>query len=51
MLLLGNLEFDDSTLTDTNPATIKNAEVAELLELDPKQFSDALTNKTRTVNK
>lgn len=51
VLLLGNLEFDASTLTDTAPASLKGNNLAKLFELEDAQFQEALTVKTRVINK
>ncbi|CAD8157004.1 unnamed protein product [Paramecium pentaurelia] len=51
VLHLGNLEFNISTLTDTQPASVNESLVEHLLELSNQQLSQALTLKSRVINK
>lgn len=55
ILLIGNLEFDESTYNDNNPCTIKNGsllvKICELMGCKLDLFQKALTYKTREVGK
>lgn len=52
VLLLGNLQFDGTTITDTSPAKLVDGEsICELLQLDADTLQKALTMKSRTVGK
>ncbi|KRX01847.1 P-loop containing nucleoside triphosphate hydrolase [Pseudocohnilembus persalinus] len=55
VILLGNIDFDDSQYSDTNPCSISNQElikqIAELLQVDSETLVKCLTLKIRYIGK
>lgn len=53
ILLIGNVEFDSSTLTDSNPCKVKNEalfnKVAELLKVKADNLIKSINTVTRKI--
>lgn len=53
ILLLGNVEFDSSTLTDVNPCSIKNkaffSKISDLLKVNPDLLLKSINTVTRKI--
>jgi myosin heavy subunit len=55
ILKLGNVKFDESTLTNDTPCSISTRdlffEVCSLLKIDSNGLTNGITNKLRVINK